>query len=232
MKSLASLLPVLLLAALIAACGKSDSGTVTPPDTSLHPTDTNAIVPIKPGNTWYGYYAQYDEYGNIQKEGPDTTRIERDTVIGGETWYIINTPLLTLYANRSDGFYLWPVWIGTQARPGLDAKFPAKTGDTFELKKKPYSDDNGGVVDTLLTYFQVGPLDTTITVRAGTFRCIEYVEYERGLRGNIPDSVLRRPNLYFFSRGIGFIKRDLYGPPVQNLSSLILHWELTSAILK
>ncbi len=213
----------------LAGCG--DNATDPDPNPSndhVKAGDINRIVPIALGNVWYGNFVQYNQYGTVVNSGQDTTLIERDTVISGEHWYQINVPLQTLYANRSDGFYLWPIWI-KGSRPGLIAKYPAKTGDTFEVTRSEYLNEDGDVVDTVLKYWQVGAIDTTIKVVAGTFHCYEYLQVQRSVNGLVPDSLIQRPDRYYFARGVGFVSRDLFGLPVKNGSDLKLHWELTSA---
>lgn len=223
---------LVLLTLLIAIAGCSESTDPSNNTVGLVPGDTTVMIPLSIGNTWYGYSAQYDEYGTIVRNGSDTTTLVKDTTINGEKWYLTNAPLTTAVTNRADGYYIWPLYLGRDGLATMAAKFPTQKGDTFGLGREPYIDEEGDVTDTLLKYFEVASTDTVIKVRAGTFHCYEYLYRYKSALGVAPDSVIRHPDNYFYSRGFGFISYNLYGKPVGTLSSLILHWELTSVALK
>ena len=98
---------------LLSACG--DEEIVTSRDTSV-------LLPLAVGNTWIYEQTRFDSLGTVLGVSMDTIRIDRDTIINGETWY--HRALGIHYANRDDG-----VWLNIQATSTIVYKYPMQVGE-------------------------------------------------------------------------------------------------------
>jgi hypothetical protein len=78
---------------------------------STSPDDTpqsGEIKPLKVGNFWRYEWRNYSEYGLLLQTQALTERLERDSLIGAERWYVISYESLEVgqyLVNRSDGLY-------------------------------------------------------------------------------------------------------------------------------
>jgi hypothetical protein len=152
--------PVLLLIiVLLVGCADDKDANPVVPEGEVNAGCREAgaackIMPLAVGNHWLMERIVYDTVG--QEVSRDTTLnvVERDTVIGSETWYFISP---VWYANRSDG-----VWYkGSGHIDGLLFKYPAQVGDSFTC-------------DVCSFYHVVTSIDTTLSIDLGSFYCYEY----------------------------------------------------------
>ena len=197
MKRLLCLLP---LALLFIACSDDNKGT--------NPTQTQEVWPLKVGNQWVGEDTEVDSAGNILRVDTTILAVSKDTVIGGERWYIITVngnrdPEVPILASRSDG-----LWAGGPSG-GLFLKYPAAVNDTFMMGSQVV------VVESV---------HDTVTVPAGTFVCLNYKWPE-------PSTSERPYQLHYYSPGIGGIKAVEYrktagGYIYPNFQSVLISYTL------
>lgn len=135
---------------------------------------SNQILPLAVGNQWQDSLAVLDSAGNFVTSVNLTSRVDRDTTLGGELWYILSsggTPLF-LGTNLSTGFWSRDIElisasdsIKTVGEPFASALYPTKKGATFET--------NPGF------FIVVADTAASITVPAGTFEAVKYLKYVR-----------------------------------------------------
>lgn len=123
-------------------------------------TELVVIMPLAVGNMWVYSVSYQDTLHFYHYE--DTILITRDTVIGGESWYVDQRGYH--YANRSDGLYLL-----NNGQPVLALKFPANINDSFPspfvIPGPPYEPIRNLVVQST---------SQSVTVPKGTYTCIVY----------------------------------------------------------
>lgn len=108
------------------------------------------LFPLKIGNKWTYQITKNDSISTSYND------IQKDTVVNGETWYIVlrdGEPVFTS-KNKSDG-----MWIMFGNEKVLFYKYPATLNDEYMA----------GAVSV-----KVVSLNKQITVPAGTFECIQY----------------------------------------------------------
>ena len=147
---------LLLLIALLVGCGDDEDTNPTGPAGEVNAGCRDAacdIMPLAISNRWLMERISYDTLG--QEISRDTTLniVERDSVIGSETWYFMSP---VWYTNRSDG-----LWFGGGPVGGMLFKYPAQVGDTFTCTGCSF-------------YHVVTSIDKTITIDLGSFYCYEY----------------------------------------------------------
>jgi hypothetical protein len=119
-------------------------------------TQSDVIWPLHIGNTWI--YDSYDEEIEPNRS-IDTMTVTGDTVINGVRMYMFNHDHNVLCYNDVEGAWLHSPNYHT---PIIAMKYPVGVGQTFK-----YNDDVTMVVKSI---------DTLVTVEAGTFRCIKYLD--------------------------------------------------------
>jgi hypothetical protein len=150
------------------------------------------LMPLEIGHSWVYELATMDTLtGELTVNKIDTFRVESDTVIGGETFYLISGmgPRGTLATNRDDGF-----WInGPMGNPIMLAKFPGVDGEDFSMTVGPQLIQN--------TLIKAG---LEVEVPAGKFYCYKY--------GQVIGQV-RRTSYNYFAPGLGLVKMETLGSP-------------------
>jgi hypothetical protein len=156
MKRITLLIMMCLL--LVVACKKKKepATVITPP---IAPTPSNYFFPFKTGNYWVYQRVNYD--GSTNPVVYDTIRVTGDTVIRSITYYNLTQggdfEGIAGFYGDSAGYVVTPT-----------GPFNVRTqqGDTIA------KDSVGGI------YYQVtrtGKTDTTISVQAGNFSCVQTI---------------------------------------------------------
>lgn len=134
-----------LLACLVPHCKKDSNNPTNNPI-------IGSIVPLKVGNSWTFRVSIYDTNGVILSTSMFTNSITRDTTIGNEKWFGLESIWVI---NRTDG--LWSRTSG--GNPYLVFKYPANVNDS-------YNSNGDNVVVTSTNY--------PVTVPRGQFTCYVY----------------------------------------------------------
>ncbi len=135
-------------------------------DNPVGPSGSTGFYNLKIGNSITEIWNEYSTINNkdsLIKQYEFTSTILRDTVFGGFTWYSDNDkwyPDEIWIANKNDGFWQADRQTDGSFDVSMIFKFPCKKGDSFT--------SIGGNI------CQVISIDTTISVTAGTFKCIQY----------------------------------------------------------
>lgn len=142
-------------------------------DTSLIDV-SDQILPLVVGNQWLDSLAVFDSVGNFVTSVNLTSRVDRDTTLDGEKWYVLSsggTPLF-LGTNRSTGFWSRDIElipgsdsIGSVGEPFASALYPTIKGKSFESEP--------GI------YIVVAETKVSVTVPAGTFEAVKYLKYAK-----------------------------------------------------
>jgi hypothetical protein len=111
--------------------------------------------PLKVGDTWIYRYLGYDNQGSQTSDYIDSTFFSRDTIINGETWFVINNSS-SAFGNRNDG--LWRYALTNTSSPFLVVKYPTLVGDTYNI---------GSYKAT------VASINEPLNLPAGNFNCIK-----------------------------------------------------------
>lgn len=163
---------LVLLLTTVTGCGSS---------TQVVPA-SKSIWPLAVGNWWIGEVTSYDDSWRITGNRLDTISIDSSVEINGETWFFSkqmwNTGDLptALFTNRLDGLYRRDT---TAAAPQLRLKYPAVTGDTFNLQTISNDHFYLGRVDTVgsLTNTPIGLLDCGVFRFVGFWRASDRISY-------------------------------------------------------
>ncbi|MCK9212398.1 MAG: hypothetical protein M0P61_16275 [Ignavibacteriaceae bacterium] len=161
---------------LIVGC-KKDS------DNPIVPTSSNGLFHFKIGDQATVVIKEYSIKNGVDSlinQSEYTYTILRDTVFDSFTWYSYSVHVATWITNKNDG-----VWQADRQQNGslstfMLYKYPCAKGDTFNSL--------GGNVLVVTT-------DTTISVSAGTFKCIQYREIDQYSYEDI-----------YISEGLGIVK--------------------------
>jgi hypothetical protein len=149
----------LLLLSMIAC---NDLGT--PLSTDESSTVVDGVIPFKVGYQWVYRLSAFDTAGQFVGARPDTMRIDRDTMILGERWFITNYRIVETNRNGE----VWTIYNGS-----LRLSFPKTLNDSAYTW--------GGI------YIKLVSTNDTITVPAGVFRSYQYHEVYTTL-GNVYDT--------------------------------------------
>ncbi|MEE9442499.1 MAG: hypothetical protein V3V99_07510 [candidate division Zixibacteria bacterium] len=150
------------------------------------------LMPLEVGNSWVYELAAMDTLtGELTVNKIDTFRVERDTVIDGETFYFISGMGLrgTLATNRDDGFWI----MGPMGQPIMLAKFPGVDGEDFSMTVGPSVITN-----------RLDKAGLEIEVPAGKFYCYKYSQVM---------GPMRRTTYNYFAPGLGLVKMETLGSP-------------------
>ncbi len=134
------------------------------------PLQLAEIIPLTVGNRWIYVLESFDESGTSLGIFDDTTTVDRDSLLNGETYYILKRRGLPfqLAINREDGYYVRIASLDTLANiialdeEYLAAKFPTKKGDKFP-------NEAGAESEVLST-------KNSISVPFGVFKTIKYIK--------------------------------------------------------
>ncbi len=159
-------------------------------DNPVGPSESTGLFHLKIGDTETTIFKNYlinNAKDSLINQQENTGTILRDTVFGGYTWYSSSDkwyPDEQWDTNKDDGY-----WTAERQDDGsyhifMGFKFPCSKGDAFNT----WPDSN---------MTKVIGTDTTITVVAGTFKCIQYQHFSR---------LNKYVDNYFISPGIGMIK--------------------------
>ncbi|MFH1700704.1 MAG: hypothetical protein ABIE07_08975 [Candidatus Zixiibacteriota bacterium] len=151
------------------------------------------LMPLKIGNSWVYELSTMDTLtGELSVSKIDTFRVERDTVLDGETFYFISGmgPRGTLATNREDGFWI----MGPMGQPIMLAKFPGLDGDDFSMTLGPTVISN-----------RLDKAGLEIEVPAGKFYSYKYSQVM---------GPMRRTTYNYFAPGLGLVKMETLGSPM------------------
>jgi hypothetical protein len=184
---------LLLLSFLLIAGCSNTSG----------PTSGDVLMPLAVNNTWIYENFSYDSLGNRSPGFYDTTLLVSSHLVNGEMrytnqygvdWMNRNDSLMTYYSLGS-GYYIF-------------AKYPMKIGESMNLDKWVITTESNPdpieEAQRVLTYLGG---DTTITVPAGTFKCIKYRNDLIGIR---TDSLYER-DYHYYCLNVGLIYSVMTG---------------------
>ncbi|HUI31806.1 MAG TPA: hypothetical protein VLX91_16475 [Candidatus Acidoferrales bacterium] len=197
MKSIPFVLSISLILFTLSSCKKSNPAG---------PSGGDQIWPLKVGDSWTFTITQYDSTGNVTATFPYTYSVTGDTVVAGETWYLVSNWGPYPCTNRDDG--LWEMEVSISGIfQGLLFKYPANTGDAW------WSGADSVYVQST---------SASITVPRGTYTCYEYLLFYRS--SLVVD--------YYYCPGTGWIESDWYATTSTGQSYKRHHSELTSFTLK
>lgn len=187
---------VLLCASL--ALFSCESNPVTPSSEDI------GWIPFKKGNLWKFIRTYYDPLGNVIliQHNADSIFIAADTVLDGKKWYYRRYFGHKLaYRNTSSGVMARLVSENTLATPFVQYKFPVQTGEAFGFPIVFFSGYQAWLDDITYTATVIST-DTTITVPAGSFRCVQYRLQRASHIFSWQDE--------FIAPRFGWVKRDSY----------------------
>jgi hypothetical protein len=183
-------------------------------DTSTEPSKDRRIFPLNKGNIWIYQNYMVKSDGSFTKYSLDTNKVLKDTIVNDLKFYLVrfsNTVLDFGYINDSLFIHVDPNY--TFLKPYLIYSYPCQKGDFYF-----------GAFGAC----KVVNIDTTITVQAGTFKCIKYKYYTRIETGEGID------NYHYCSPGVGLIKIETYQNSYSQLDVFKKTWmkELISYNIK
>jgi hypothetical protein len=183
---------ILIILFFVSCTHSTTSNPVITPN-----NDSTGIWPMKVGNEWIYETTIYDSNNVITGKYNDTLKIIKDTILGSEKAFMLESPRAKLayaspkpYYIRPDGVYADPDGYGTIH---LYIKYPAIINEMYFLCQ------NCG--DTTI----ISSLSQWISTIAGSFNCINYSR-----RVHIDNNLYRYSLESYFSVGIGKIK-EIYG---------------------
>jgi len=169
----------------------------------LKNNDSTGIWPMRVGNVWIYSITIYDSNNVVTGQWYDTLRIIRDTILGTEKAYILESSHARLsyaspkpYYVRTDGVYADPDGYGTIS---LLIKYPAMMNEMY-LKTINSCDTT-----------TISSLSQTISTKAGNFNCIKYFR-----KVHIDNNIYRFSLETCFAVGFGKVReiyREIPGEP-------------------
>jgi len=169
---------LILLSLAFIGCNK----TVAP---NVEPSPSPRILPLAIGNWWARESTVYDTSGNEVSTQLDTIRVLRDTVMDGKMWFIVFDQMEYFLRNTDQG-----LWMGYSGGEALEYKFPATVADSFQFA-------------TNTNPTTVVSIDSTLTIKAGTFSCYCYFT-------SLSYPTVRAQWYDFYSPTIGFVYTEYY----------------------
>ncbi len=164
----------------------SDDDKTTAPETK-----TDVILPLSVGNSWT--YSRIEQIDSDSYSSTVELAVSKDTTIGGVKYFLFGEKdgkagqECTWTVNKTDGFY--GMYKDTTV---MMIKFPVKAGDEFK-----YGGYDGS--------YKVASIDTVITTKAGTFKCIKYIRESKTSSKGDPDYRYSYEELCFCPN-VGMIK--------------------------
>lgn len=188
--------------ALIVGCSETPSG----------PSTSSVIMPLAVGNEWVSESTRYDNNGN-PIVSIDTFKIVSKVLENGKEVF---------YSNRNDPYYFvnQTLYTTIDSLPWFIVQPPKHVNevvrnDTFVIAEKDAYGDSTGQYYTIYIREWVSTLDTTITVKAGTFPCFGYT-----MLSYTPKFGFKSSGKSFYSRGIGYIKSESYQDTIPSRDNL------------
>lgn len=181
MKTLAMVALASLSVLAVVSCGDDDKNALCKGNESF-------IVDLTTESVWIYRVTDYDNDSlhTLRRTFTDTVLIVGDTTIEDDHWYITSIED-ELWANRTDGFWVWKDFDDDVSRPYLLAKFPAAFSNKYPVPVEDIHPDTMKIVD----------LTATNTVPYGTFTSTTY------RLSTYQDSLL---SLSYYVQGIGKIR--------------------------
>lgn len=189
---------LVVFSTLMISCDKEEIQTPNNPN----PTVTAYHFPITDGSYWIYQHEQTDSIGNIIAVGAiDSTFVEGDTVIGSNTFKKIRTVL-------SPGNAYYPTQSLTLLRDS--AGYLVKPNGSF-VEHTNFTDTLGQNTTPgyYYSWYFMGHEDSVVTVPAGTFQTIDYLQEVHVTLPNYPHANLRYTH-QLFSDGIGTIAEIVF----------------------
>ncbi|MDQ1265286.1 MAG: hypothetical protein QG635_436 [Bacteroidota bacterium] len=181
------------------------------------------IMPLAVGNMWVGRVQRVDSNGNVLSTSYDTVRVDRDTIINGDQWFISNFGgqifrnfsnwgLKTKYSYMPDTIYEF-------------LKYPAAIGDIILRDTTIGTSRISGKTDTVVYGLEVADDDTTIAVPFGNYECYYYKPYYKKLDGSQSDIEVPLVGDNWYTPGYGIIKVIMFDISEPD-AKIKLVWEL------
>jgi hypothetical protein len=197
-----SILAILALSiAYAAGCSKKPT----------NPKVQDTIVPLAVGNLWvYRVTAA--------AVTSDTQEVVRDTVVNGETWYVMggtgyDSAHPACWTNRDNGLWVWYGFYADSSSRWLLAKYPSKQGETYDVRPWQWGD---------VLNVEVESTDAEVTTSAGRYRAHCY---------RISLGVVSFTR-YYFSPSVGLVKWEEWDTEIPEEPSLGRVGELVTIHLK
>lgn len=177
-----------LVAGMIVSCGDDNENRLCIGNDSL-------IIELSPGTMWVYRVSEYrynekDSTLDFVRAFQDTVTIVKDTAIEGQEWSVTSIED-ELWANRSDGLWVWKEFNDDVSGPYLFIKYPTGFGQRYAIPAEDIRPDTMRVTDA----------DALTSVPYGTFSAISY------RLSDYQDSLLSLGN---YVRGIGKVREIFY----------------------
>ncbi len=205
-KRAVTLLAIAALTTMIAvSCGDDEN--------SLCVGDENVIVALSLESIWIYRVSDYtnDSLHTPIRTITDTVMIVGDTTIEGDEWFITSIED-ELWANRSDGFWVWKDFDDDVSEPYLAIKFPAALGQKYPVPVEDIHPDTMTIADMMaVTSVPYGTL-TAISYRQDTYQdtLLSVVFYVRGI-GKIKEITIPDRNTRQIFRTIELLRFSTTG---------------------
>jgi hypothetical protein len=193
---------LVLFVALFIGCSETASG----------PSISSIIMPLAVGNEWVSESTRYDKNSN------PIVRIDTFKIISKA----IENGIEVFYSNLDDPYYfanntLYTIvdslpWFIVQPPKFLNE---VVRNDTFVIAERDSYGNPTGQYSTMYLRQWVSTIDTTITVKAGTFQCLGYTTLSY-----TPKYGYKSSGKSFYSTGIGLIKSESYQDTVPTQDDL------------
>lgn len=205
-KRAVTLLAIAALTMMIAvSCGDDEN--------SLCVGDENVIVALSLESIWIYRVSDYtnDSLHTPIRTITDTVMIVGDTTIEGDEWFITSIED-ELWANRSDGFWVWKDFDDDVSEPYLAIKFPAALSQKYPVPVEDIHPDTMTIADMMaVTSVPYGTL-TAISYRQDTYQdtLLSVVFYVRGI-GKIKEITIPDRNTRQIFRTIELLRFSTTG---------------------
>jgi hypothetical protein len=192
----------------------------------VEPLD-DVIMPLALGNTWVYELTRFADDGSVSTVELDTTRVVKVTNYTGEVRYYtyFENDMGSYFTNRPDG-----LWSGGgdagDVNPHLYLPYPSVVGQYVDLDRKAslrYDDKGHLMPDTLVTRMTVVELNSTVSVKAGTYTCRRYELTEFWSSG----LVFYRSSEYYIPN-VGLVLREATSLDLNRTMKLSFRAELLS----
>jgi hypothetical protein len=168
-----------------------------------------SLIPLKIGNTWFAT-DKYDTNGVFKSSMEGAYKIIKDSLFKGKKWAVMDEyELVTgpgtngaLVRNDTDGIHIMDEMRNGDLLNTLWFKYPCKAGDEFANFSSTYNDLGDIETDDYVT--KVISINESVTVPAGTFKCIHYQQIHNYTSSS--NSFSQHIIDTYISFGVGFIK--------------------------
>lgn len=162
----------------IVACGDDEN--------SLCKGDESVIVALSLESVWIYRVTDYDTADAVIRTFNDTVMITGQTTVEGDPWFETSIED-ELWANRADGFWVWPDHDDDVTEPYLLVKHPANLGQKYVIPFEDIHPDTMTVADVM----------AIVSVPYGSFTAATY--QLKSYDGTVI-------SLAYYVRGIGKVK--------------------------